>query len=289
MEPTPQQPDEALRRALDAWRPEKARGAFEDELRARFVESEDGALSTALDAYAPEARASFRRRLRERFVGEGQRGPRLVKGGWGVVLAAAAAVMLWVLWPSPAFVVDADVFVAEGLLLDGEPVPAATSASEFASLLEEARLVTTADHPLRFRFRDQFIVELGERTGLELQGLEREGDAWRLAGDGRPGTYRIATGPGFDGAARPLEFRTAVRNVEVVGTVFSVEVLSSDSVCICCNEGNLDTYCASGDGGCEPVAAHQTLLTEPSGLSRREDFEAHQKPLRALAAVRDAW
>lgn len=314
-------PEEQLRGALDAYAP-RAHAAFRARLAAEFVGGPATSLEGALESFRPApARSGFRAELRERFLeaesAEGPaRSPRprpargfprrtrrpiglLLGGGLG---AAAAALFLFFLLPTeregpapePApetasdFVVDAFRFEPEGLTLDGRPVPADLAAEDLAARLEGARSVTTGAGELRFRFRDQFVVELGERTRLELDGLRGDAGPWALANDGSPGEYRVATVEGFDGTRRSLEFHTPARSLRLVGTVFGVDVFDPETVCICCCEGEVETFPGPG-GSSELVRARGTLFTAPDGVSRKQDFEAHQRPLRDLREYVKTW
>lgn len=295
----PEQPGERLRSALDGFAP-KARPGFREELAARLAAGVDPTLEEALDGLQPEAREEFRAQLRGRFVRPARpsrrRTPasprrtnlRLVAGG---LVAAAAALVLWILWPAdaaPRFVVDDASFVAAGLSIDGEAVTASITPAEFARRLAGAGSVATGEHRLRFLFEDQFVVELDPATRLDLSGLASAEGPRVLANDGSAGGYRVATTVRFD-RARGLEFRTPARSMRVVGTVFGVDVYDPETVCICCRRGEVRTFCPKGLTPEESVVSDGTLFASGTDLSRKHRFEDHQGPLRDLHAFRDTW
>ena len=298
MSASPEQPDERLRRALDAFAP-RARPGFREELSARLAAGAQPSLEEALDRVRPVARDEFKAQLRRRFLRspgtEGGATPSLQRAGLrllvGGLVGAAAALLFILLWssdPAPAFLVDESTFVAEGLSVDGRALPASTTPEDLALRLARADSVATGEHPLRFLVADQFVVELDPATRLDLSGLRAERGPRVLANDGSTGGYRLATTPRFD-RARGLEFRTPVRSLRVVGTVFGVDVLGPETVCICCAHGRVQTFCPRGLTPEEGVGASGTLFADGAELSRRTRFEDHQGPLRALREFCSSW
>jgi ferric-dicitrate binding protein FerR (iron transport regulator) len=362
MDLAPREPDEALRRILDAWRtgvaqpefrhglrisfvqgvaagPEPvlaaaldsylapAREEFRRDLAARFVAGEPGVVSgprvdlvAALDELRPTARPEFREALRGRFLSAldelepveqepVERSParvrrprpartdrrrfRLLVGGLATGLAAAAALVLLLLsdplTKSPGgetsigLTVDAEGFTPAGIRVDDVAVPPGTTAEGLARLLEGADWISTEAgvQPLRLVMGDQFVLEMIEGSRLDLRGLDDE-RAFVL--ESAFGGFRIATGPGFEGQVRNLEFRTPARDLDVVGTVFAVDILDAQTVCICCAEGEVSTWIPGAPEARDRVPHRGTLLVQVSGVTRDQDYESHQAPLRALRA-----
>ncbi len=336
---TPRQdPDRRLARLLDGFQP-SARPEFREELRERFLRAvaegleaqaaqrqasggDPSTLRGALDLFRPKARAEFEGDLRRRFLaqasqpssaqlpraGGGFLPRRLPVSVWAPLLAAAAALLLWVLWPergatpsdgvAPPFVVRGAGFVAEGIRVDGELLPAGAGPEELARRLGKARTVTAGDEELLLAFDGQILIELAEHSRLDLVGLTHPeavhpetGDVgpYVLASDGSPGAYRIATTERFHEVGRGLEFRCPSRYLEVTGTVFGVDVFGPQKVCVCCCEGVVRTFCPNGTTPEALVRPEGSVLTEGHELQRVTHLEEHQAPLRALRELRSSW
>ena len=293
--------DTRLRAALDGFAPE-ARPGFREELRARFTVPARPSLEDALAGPPPAARPEFKASLRERFV-EVER-PVDQQGGAppqsqsqpqsqspvprrlapALALAAAAALLLWFFWPAsapvPRFVVHDATFVADGLEVDGAPVAAGLTAAQLAERLEGAAR-------LRFLVDRQVLVELDPGSELDVSGLVT--GAYVLRVGTQPGAFRVATTPGFEASGSRLTFHTAVRDVEVVGTVFGVDVLGPDTVCICCLEGEVVTTCPAGVAPTAALTQETTLVLDGGAMEHRTNMDLHLVPLRALSEFCSAW
>lgn len=307
---------------LDGFEP-KARPEFRSELRESFLGA--AAVEGHLDGFEPEARDEFRDELRAKFavaakpqrlrpvkqspVKQSSKRPTrtsarhrsrseepaerrsLPTWAWAgpVALAAALAVLLFLLPPgedTPAFQVHSS-FVAAGIQVNGEAFDG--DAASFATTLAGADTITAGDAPLRLMFRDQFLIEVDPKATLDVSGLWSEEGAYVLAATGDPGAFRVATAAGFDGSVRPLEFHTPARNLQVVGTVFGVDVFDENTVCICCCEGEVHTSCPAGARADQAVTGGETLVTTSQGLMSKDGMEAHQAPLRDLQDMLERW
>lgn len=297
--------DPELQRALDALRPH-ARPEFRDTLRRSFVEAAEPAgdadlaerveppLARALEALAPRARPEFRERLRERFLaGTGDEAlprrrrsaagsPRILVGVGA--LAAAAALVLWLdtlTSEAPSWrVVGAGA--AGGLVVDGTPVNG--SAGELARLLgADARVVRTADEPLRLVYRDELLIEVDPRSELDLSGVRGDGADPPFTLRASDGGVRVATGPGFEHGRDGLLVLARGTRIEVTGTVFGVDCLDG-AICVCCCEG--EVLAVRGDER-DTVPCGATLyLKDGEPAATRDDYRAHQEPLEALAELK---
>ncbi|MEE8469106.1 MAG: hypothetical protein V3T22_11665 [Planctomycetota bacterium] len=279
------------------------------------------ALAAALDAYAPQARTEFRDRLRAEFVSgtvsaqastagssvgsgvgsaigggpvaaprvaQAERGRwRLLLGGAGGLLAAAAALMLWVLQPlDPSWSIDPGGYVAEGLTIDGRALSANTPLSEAIELLSTAAEVSTTNHALRLVLGELFVVELAESSTLDLSRMPADLSRGDLVLHGLEGGFRVATGPEFQGSQRKLRFETDDVDVEVVGTVFGVDLFPSFT-CICCLEGEVATHLKTEPATFGAVGADSTSIVHKDGEPVTETrYEPH---LVRLAAISDFW
>ncbi len=254
----------------------------------------DPRLAAVLDAHRPVAREEFRAQLRSRFVAGAEEAPaasapprpRLLIGTLTGALAAAAVLIVWFVTSGggPRWTVELEEFVAEGIKVDGEVLPADADPEAFAQLLAGAEDLETGEHPLRLRLAELFVIELDSDTHLDLSGLSADPAQGSLVLAGDRGGYRIATGPAFAPGNHVLEFNTPQCDVRVLGTVFGIDVFDNGLVCVCCFEGTVETRpCGKPAATPELVLKRQTLMASPAGLARKVDFEPHQKPLRELA------
>lgn len=328
-EPTPdeQLPDEQLLEelspALDAWTPPGARVAFREGAHARFVAGE---LTEALETFTPRPRDEFRAGLRDAFLAGGaagsdeaaelpelpsravrtdrppalQRAPRaaratrtrfrLLVGGGLASVAAAAAIVLWLLQPGAmSWRVEAQGFSAAGILVDGVALAEDASPAELERLLDGAQSLRSGTQALRMVLGgDVAVVELGPGSEVDLSGVpEARDEDIHFAGD--EGAFRIATGGGYRRESQRLTFRAHDVTVQVTGTVFGVD-LYGDDVCVCCCQGTVRVQAPGVEGpGTEDevhesfLAAGETRYVHADGRSSFvEDLEDHQAPLRAL-------
>lgn len=305
-------PEAELARGLDALRP-AARPEFRATLREGFragaqgvqgAQGADGtevadpepALARALDRLEPRPRPEFRAALRALFVGAAARGTRprlrLVVGGSALLLAAAAALVLWVLGPSPGsrpgWTVDPRVYVADALTIDGRLVPADAQPERVRELLVGAQEVGALGSGVRLVLGDLFVVELEPDSTLDLSRMPPDPREGRLVLAAQSGVFRFATGPGFPG--RELRFEAPDVHVEVVGTVFGIDCFEA-MTCVCVQEGTVRTtprVDAPGYAAGE-VGARETNLFHRDGtpLFEARDYEPHQEPLRRLATFWD--
>lgn len=271
--------------------------------------AEELELAPALDSYAPVARPEFRRELRAQFLaGEDRtlagsapvrhRRWRLLAGGLGGALAAAAAVVLWLMGPAaPIWRIDArdGGFAAAGLVIDGSPVSADATAAEVERALATADTVHTAENGVRLVYGDLFVVEVDPDSQLDLRplkagpeaGPEAGRDRFVLAGD--RGGFRFATGPGLRPPERTLEFRTPRVSVEVLSTVFEVDV-SETYTCICCCEGQVKTVPlrAGGLAGLAGLVGRgETHIVMDDGTVDETRVPMHQARLQRLVGFWD--
>jgi len=281
-------PDAALRAVLDPFAP-RARDEFRAALRARFVR-EDAAPAAARGEQA-RVRGDHAR-VQRRGAGARPRSPAAPRGARsqrtrtlvaGGLFAAAAAVALVVFLrraPSSPWSVDARVFAAAGLAVDGVPLRAGAEPAELAARLRGARELSVEGAPLRLALADVLTVEIAPGSLLDLSGIDDPRADLVLAG--ARGAFRLATGPGYRRGDQSLEFRTPRIRARVVGTVFGVDCYE-DLVCICCCEGEVATVLASGEE--HTLRAGDTQFAPADGTtSFQQGFEPHQGPLRELAA-----
>ena len=210
----------------------EARAAFRAELRLRFV-GEDAGRGVALAARAatppvggaragaPVAPPAKPRRARLAAAGLAA----LLLGVWFAFLRGGDAAPMRV--TLSAVETDASVRV-DGLTL------AVPRVAPF-DLPVATRRIETRGSRVRLQLGDQLLIECPADTELELVELPevgRAGGRTRLAL--YRGTLRAVTGPGF--AGRELWITTKDAQVEVTGTLFSIE-LSDQETCVCCREG----------------------------------------------------
>jgi ferric-dicitrate binding protein FerR (iron transport regulator) len=264
-------------------------------------------LAGALDSYAPKARTEFRDRLRAEFVA-GTIPERVSSAGYEadeaasashvlgilrarwrplVVLAAAAALVLWILRPvEPSWSVDPEGFVAVGMTIDGRVLSKDTPFSEVADLLSRAKEVTTAAHPVRLVLGELFVVEMAESSTLDLSRMPADLGRGDLVLHGVEGGFRVATGPEFEYPQRKLRIETQDVNVEVVGTVFGVD-LYSDFTCVCCLEGEVSTTMHTKPATFGVVEAETTNIVHKDGKAPEK---THYAPhMVRLTALREFW
>ncbi len=315
-----------LKRAIDAWQPAPARAAFREQLRALFLGAEATgvddaapagkepapALTEALDAYLPEARAEFRDSLRAAFVSGAiaqqsstagsaaereESAPRVAqahRGRWrlrllgvGGLLATAAALVLWVLQPvHPRWSFDPEGFVAAGLSIDGITLSADTPLSEVDELLSTANSVSTTNALVRLVLGELLMIEMAEFSTLDLSLMPADLSRGDLVLRAREGSFRLVTGPEFKVSQRTLRVETDDVDVEVVGTVFGVELFPTFT-CVCCLEGEVATRLKNEPATLGTVRGESTNIVYKDGTPVKQTrFEPHMLRLRT---IRNFW
>lgn len=254
-----------LERALRLVARPAARPEFRAELRARFLAG-DEAREGAPAAFRAEGRDTVRRRFP--FV------PLFV-------LAAAAAVVALFFSIGDAVqpwrVIDArgtGMVVVDGIEIDPG------DEARFERALASARSIDTRDRELRLVRGTEIVLDLAAGTRLAQIRFPAAGP-YSLFTDA--GSLRVATGEAF--AGKKLRVQTRDLDLDVVGTVFAVDVEPEGS-CVCCLEGRVAV---------QPKAESAARAVEPGDMcfassDRTRAVEwgaavpAHSAPLEALHA-----
>lgn len=312
-----EQLDPALARALDAQGMPPARPAFRAELREAFLtgvfgDEQDELLERALTGHGrvPAARPEFRAELRRSFLEAGRaagartparptparrtaredrgpaarrRGPSTSRRPWtllaGGLLTAAAALLLVLLGPWSATATDptgslwrlAGAAPAQGLLVDGSPWGGQEP-------LAGARRVRTGPERARLVLGRQLVVELGPDSELVLAD---PGTPGALVFEGERGHLRFATGPDLD-PGRGLLVRTRDAEVEVLGTVFGVDVYD-EGTCVCCTRGEVQVRSRATGEDQRVAALGRGFVTADEGALLAGEIAAdHREPLDEL-------
>lgn len=250
--------DEALERALRLVAPPAARPAFKTELRARFLAAEgarEPAPAAPIDAARDSRRGTASASGRDAAGGDagnaGDAGRDTVRRRFPfvpfVVLAAAAAVvaMFFAVGESvqPWRVIDArgnGSVVVDGIEIDPD------DAARFERALGSARSIDTRGRDLRIVRGEEVVLDLASGTRLAQMRFPAAGP-YSLFADA--GSLRVATGASFGG--RSLRVQTRDLDLDVVGTVFAVDVEDGGS-CVCCLEGRVAVQPKS-DAASRPV------------------------------------
>lgn len=189
----------------------------------------------------------------------------------GLALVAAVALTVW-LWPRDAQTLpvsdDAPIAASFEALRDGVPVRSGTFA-------EGESLQTAADQLLRVRFGGQ--VEGAPNTLIELEPSTRVHFA-TLLGDAREvelerGRVRIEFHPNRRGE-ESLAIRTPTARIEVVGTIFEVEVDERDATIVRVQRGAVRVI---------PLEGETTIVR--AGHSRRVGISPEIAPAATTAEV----
>ncbi|MFT5051110.1 MAG: hypothetical protein ACI8QZ_002518 [Chlamydiales bacterium] len=283
-----------------------ARGEFFQQLRSEFV-----AGRSAVRAPRRSARPQRSQRVPRRARSLSMRW-RLLAGG---VLAAAAAVLV-LMRPTPiepvtepvtALVQVASVLaweavpgvdlVASGLTVDGESL-AGLDPQQAEDRLSSAQVIATGDDPAQFVIGEYFVVELAANSRVELLQINRLGGD-DLTGEepagadprhfflrGDKGALRVATGPAFPGSR--MTVAAPFMEVDVVGTVFGLDVFDGEATCLCCSEGTVEARPMV-----DPVEESQSIpagtseLAGPGFAKKKPIEDTHLPPLEALALFWD--
>lgn len=283
------QPDPQLRRALDAMDEPDARAAFRERLRERFLAEPfeepggDEALVLGPELQAPEPARLRGERRAEPAPSDGPRRP------WATavaIAAIAAAVLLLYRWPASS----------------GWSV-APTSSYERVRIA--GREFGPGDHA-------RLAIELVPGVPIEVEGgtldlvLDRRlalsagpGSQWLLVQVPEPdvlaelllrherGSLALVTGPDFPGSR--LVVQTALTEVRVVGTEFSIDVEGAKGTCVCCGAGTLEvTERREASPGQYAVHASEMLFVFADG---QEAMRGPMVPAHAQSfpALRKSW
>jgi len=261
-EPQDERPEPWLQGALDSVEPPRARPAFRDALRARFIasdaaagagsdelveleplESADGADASNESAAGPKALRPAPARPGKVHSGKTRRAsksrddesaPRQRRfGPWiaGVAFAAAAALAILFFAPTRAARVELVDSRVASLTLDGAAV---SDGADLVQRLKVGSKLETASETVRLRLDQAVLVELAEGTRLSLVTWDEAPDGETVL-DLASGGVRVLTGPGF--APRRLRVRSPDAEVAIVGTEFGVDVVEGAGTCVCCTHG----------------------------------------------------
>ena len=197
----------------------------------------------------PVARAEFKHRLRARFLAvasESSQEPatspslrrRMLRLG-AVAAAAAVLLVLFAVRPRGPRWTIADPDVASTVFVDGESLRT-DQRSEIEKKLADARIVETTDRPLRLRWDKDFVIELAERSRIEISALDKS-EPFALRAE--LGAVRVVTGAAFAGSH--MRVSTSDLDLRVTGTAFAVDLLDAEKgTCVCCLRGAVEVRSA---------------------------------------------
>jgi len=242
---------------------------------------------------------------------------RLVTGG---LLAAAAAVLLLsrpkIVVPTPGVPAPGDPvtpvalaqpvawaavpgvdLVASGLTIDGESV-VGLDARQAEDKLRTATAIVTGGEAARFVMGEYFVLELAANSSIELlENSQLTQDGAPDAGFGHPearrfilrgdqGAVRVATGPSFPGSRMTVE--APFMEVDVVGTIFGIDVFKGQATCLCCAEGTVEVRpLVDGHEHSQEIEAGASELVGPGFANSKPIADEHLAPLEQLALYWD--
>lgn len=278
--------DEALERALRLVAPPAARPEFKSELRGRFLAADgvpESAPIASIDAARDSGRGTATGSARD---DAGSAGRDTVRRRFPLVplfvLAAAAAVvaLFFSVGESvqPWRVIDArgsGMVVVDGIEIDPD------DAARFERALASARSIDTRLRELRMVRGSEVVLDLGPGTRLAQIRFPAAGP-YSLFTDA--GSLRVATGDAFGG--KKLRVQTRDLDLDVVGTVFAVDVEAEGS-CVCCLEGSVAVQ-PKAEAAAKPVEPGRMCFASSDrthAVVWGASMPAHSAPLETLRAA----